>query len=77
MLILFYSVAVAAVFSLVYKLQPAFIFIDEIDSFLGQRRTTDLEFCIYAILLCSDLLECVLCKICESVIYSWAWPGLA
>jgi hypothetical protein len=23
------------------------------------------------------LLECVLCKICESVIYLWAWPGLA
>ncbi|KAJ6881206.1 hypothetical protein NC651_027921 [Populus alba x Populus x berolinensis] len=43
---------VAAVFSLAYKLQPAFIFIDQIDSFMGQRRTTDLEFCIYAVLLC-------------------------
>ncbi|KAG6752600.1 hypothetical protein POTOM_042619 [Populus tomentosa] len=42
----------AAVFSLAYKLQPAFIFIDQIDSFMGQRRTTDLEFCIYAVLLC-------------------------
>ncbi|CAM8887851.1 unnamed protein product [Rhodiola kirilowii] len=34
---------VAAVFSLAHKLQPAVIFIDEVDSFLGQRRSTEYE----------------------------------
>ncbi|KAL2528587.1 P-loop containing nucleoside triphosphate hydrolase superfamily protein [Forsythia ovata] len=37
------SISVAAVFSLAYKLQLAFIFIDEVDSFLGQRKSTDHE----------------------------------
>lgn len=39
----FFYLAVAAVFSLAYKLQPAIIFIDEVDSFLGQRRSTENE----------------------------------
>lgn len=34
---------VTAVFTLAYKLQPAIIFVDEVDSFLGQRKTTEHE----------------------------------
>ncbi|KAL2557804.1 P-loop containing nucleoside triphosphate hydrolase superfamily protein [Forsythia ovata] len=36
-------ISVATVFSLAYKLQLAIIFIDEVDSFLGQRKSTDHE----------------------------------
>ncbi|CAI7829804.1 unnamed protein product, partial [Closterium sp. NIES-53] len=34
---------VTAVFTLAHKLQPAIIFIDEVESFLGQRRNTEHE----------------------------------
>ncbi|MCO5594612.1 hypothetical protein L7F22_048645 [Adiantum nelumboides] len=32
---------VTAVFSLAYKLQPSIIFLDEVDSFLGQRKSSE------------------------------------
>ncbi|KAL1553152.1 outer mitochondrial transmembrane helix translocase-like isoform X1 [Salvia divinorum] len=34
---------VTAIFTLAYKIQPAIIFIDEVDSFLGQRKSSDHE----------------------------------
>jgi len=59
LLILFYAVAVAAVFSLTCKLQPAVIFMDEVDSFLGQLRTTDREFLLLkqVLHLCGLLIQ--------------------
>lgn len=41
--LVWFFVAVAAIFGLAYKLQPAIIFIDEVDSFLGQRRASETE----------------------------------
>lgn len=38
-----YCSPVTAVFTLAQKLQPAIIFIDEVDSFLGQRKSSDHE----------------------------------
>ncbi|KAL2541398.1 P-loop containing nucleoside triphosphate hydrolase superfamily protein [Abeliophyllum distichum] len=37
------SISVATVFSFAYKLQLAIIFIDEVDNFLGQCKSTDHE----------------------------------